>query len=62
VQLNLKHVLLLAKDSFGLTALDVTVYNSKKEILKKLWVWGRGVEINFKHDLLLAKSEDGLTA
>jgi len=36
--------------------------NGNKEILEKLWGWGREVQVNLKEDLLLAKGWNGLTA
>jgi hypothetical protein len=36
--------------------------NGKKEILEKLWGWGKEVQVNLKNNMLLAKGEDGLTA
>jgi endo-1,4-beta-D-glucanase Y len=33
-----------------------------KDILEKLWSWGREVQVNLKDDLLLAKGRNGVTA
>jgi len=45
-QVNLKDDLLLAKDVDRLTAGDLAPKKGKKEILDKLWVWGREVKVN----------------
>jgi len=39
----------------GLTAWDLEAKKGKKEILEKVWGWGRKVHVNVKNDLLLAK-------
>jgi hypothetical protein len=60
VVVNLKDNLLLAEDANGLSAWDIAIYRGKKEILKKLWGWGREVQVNLKNDLLLAVDANGL--
>jgi len=62
VQVNLKDDLLLAKGFDELTAWDRAAENGNKEILEKLWCWGRQLQENLEDDLLLAKSFDELTA
>jgi hypothetical protein len=36
----------------GLTAWNIAAENGKKEILEKLWSWGREEQINLKDELL----------
>jgi len=51
VQVNLKDDLLLAKGRNGRTAWDIAAETGNKEILEKLWVWGREVQVNLRDDL-----------
>jgi len=46
----------------GLTAWDLEAKKGKKEILEKLWGWGRKVHVNVKNYLLLAKDRIEKTA
>jgi len=46
VQVYLKDDLLLTKGVNRLTAWDLASKKGKKEILDKLWVWGREVQVN----------------
>jgi len=62
VQVNLKDELLLSKGFQGCTAWDIAAYKGNKEILEKLWCWGREVKVNLKDDLLLYKGFFGQTA
>jgi hypothetical protein len=62
VQVNLKDDLLLAKGYYGLTAWDTAAEKGNKEILEKLWCWGREVQVNLKNDLLPAKDWNVLSA
>jgi len=59
VEVNLKDDLLLAKEYYGLTAWNNAAWNGKREILEKLWFWGREVQTNLKDSLLLAKGRNG---
>ena len=43
-------------------AWDVAAEKGNKEILEKLWCWGREVQVNLKDDLFVAKGYYGLTA
>jgi ankyrin repeat protein len=62
VQLNVKDILLLAKDEDGQTAWHIAAEDGEKEILEKLWCWAEEVKVNLKDGLLLARDEDGQTA
>jgi len=53
---------LLSKGLNGQTAFHIAAYRGDKEILEKLWCWGREVQVNLKDDLLLSKDLNGLTA
>jgi hypothetical protein len=53
---------LLAKGWKRQTAWDIAVRKGKREILEKLWCWGREVQLNLKDDLLLATGWKGQTA
>ena len=54
--------LMLHKESDGKTAWYIAAEKGNKEILEKLWCWGREVQVNLKDDLLLSKGFDGQTA
>jgi len=62
VQVSLKDDLLLAKFVDVRTAWDLAAEEGNKEILEKLWVWGRELQANLMDDLFLAKHRNGLTA
>jgi hypothetical protein len=62
VQVNLKDDLLLSKGFYEQNAWNKAAEEGNKEILEKLWCWGREVQVNLKDDLLLSKGFDGKTA
>jgi ankyrin repeat protein len=54
--------LLVHKDSYEGNAWLVAAENGNKEVLEKLWGWGREVQVSLKDDLLLAKNVFGKIA
>jgi hypothetical protein len=60
--MNCKDDLLLSKVFNGQTAWNIAGDKSKKEILEKLWCWGREVQVILKGDILLSKRTKGQTA
>ena len=47
--------MLLAKGASGLTAWYNAISRGKKEILEKMWLWGRELKVTLKGNLLLHK-------